>query len=139
MLSGTYRHTMDTKGRVIVPMPLRGDLGEKFMITKGLDENLALYSMEEWARLEERIGALPMAASRQIQRHIFANAFPAEIDNNGRTVIPGELREFAGLNKNVVIIGVSTRAEIWDAERWKNSELASPPESVTQAMIELGL
>lgn len=139
MLSGTYRHTLDAKGRVIVPVRFRGDLGEIFMVTRGLDDCLALYSMKEWQRLEEKIAALPMASSRQIQRYLFANAYPAEIDNNGRTVIPPELREFAGLTKDVVIVGVSSRAEIWDAGRWEQSEVSSPSTSVTQMMIELGL
>ncbi len=139
MLTGTFRHTMDTKGRLIIPARFREDLGESFMITKGLDECLALYSMKEWKALEEKIAALPMAASRQITRYIFGSAFPLELDGNGRVVIPPELRKFAGLGKDVVILGVSGRAEIWDSVKWENSEDASPSESVTNMMIELGL
>ncbi len=139
MLTGTFRHTLDTKGRVIVPARFREDLGETFMITKGLDDCLALYSMKEWQALEEKIAALPMAASRQITRFIFGSAYPLELDNNGRAVIPPELRKFAGLSKDVVILGVSTRAEIWDSEKWENSEDAAPSRQVTDMMIELGL
>ena len=76
MLSGKYKHTIDAKGRVIVPIRFREDLGDTFVVTRGLDECLALYSMQEWSGLEEKIKQLPMARSRQIQRYLFSNAFP---------------------------------------------------------------
>lgn len=95
MLSGKYKHTIDAKGRVIVPIRFREDLGDTFVVTRGLDECLALYSMQEWSGLEEKIKQLPMARSRQIQRYLFSNAFPVELDGQGRIVLPADLREFA--------------------------------------------
>lgn len=138
MLSGKYRHTIDAKGRVIVPVRFRDDLGDAFIVTRGLDECLALYSMEEWSGLEEKIKQLPMARSRQIQRYLFSNAFPVELDAQGRIVLPADLREFAQLKKDVVIAGVSTRAEIWDSEKWEQSESQTSTDNITEMMMELG-
>lgn len=138
MLSGKYRHTIDAKGRVIIPVRFRDDLGENFIVTCGLDECLALYSMQEWNVLEEKIKNLPMAKSRQIQRYLFSNAYPAELDVQGRIVLPADLREFASLKKDVVITGVSSRAEIWDSELWAGNESSTSAETVTDMMLELG-
>ena len=118
MLLGQYRHTIDAKGRVIVPAKFREDLGESFILTRGLDNCLSLYSLNEWALLEEKVKAMPMAKSREIQRFLFGNAFPVELDAQGRIVIPANLKTYAPLLKEVVVVGVSTRAEIWDAAVW---------------------
>ena len=138
MLSGKYKHTIDAKGRVIVPIRFREDLGDTFIVTRGLDECLALYSMQEWYGLEEKIKQLPMARSRQIQRYLFSNAFPVELDEQGRIVLPADLRDFAGLKKEVIIAGVSTRAEIWDSAKWAESETLSSTGNITEMMMELG-
>ncbi len=138
MLLGLYRHTLDAKGRVIVPVRFREDLGESFIITRGLDNCLSLYSMSEWASLEEKVKSLPMAQSRSIQRFLFANAFPVELDGQGRIVVPANLKIYAGLTKEVVITGVSTRAEIWDAALWDSSQEETSSEDVANLMSELG-
>lgn len=138
MLSGKYKHTIDAKGRVIVPIRFREDLGDTFVVTRGLDECLALYSMQEWSGLEEKIKQLPMARSRQIQRYLFSNAFPVELDGQGRIVLPADLREFAGLKKKVIIAGVSTRAEIWRARSGRRARCLSSTDNITEMMMELG-
>lgn len=127
MLIGQYEHNVDAKGRINFPAKFREDMGDRFIVTKGLDNCVAVYSMEEWGRREERFKALPDSASRQLKRFFFASATVVEPDKQGRIVLPAMLREYAGLEKDVVVIGASDRAEIWNAERWRadNSEVSS--------------
>lgn len=122
MLLGEYAHTLDLKGRIIIPSKFREDLGESFIVTKGLDNSLFVYSKEEWKRFEEKLKALPMTsiATRNFVRFFFSGATECEIDKQGRINLPQNLREYASLTKDVCIIGVSTRVEIWDKEKWNN-------------------
>ena len=122
MLLGEYAHTLDLKGRIIIPSKFREDLGESFIVTKGLDNSLFVYSKEEWKRFEEKLKALPMTsiATRNFVRFFFSGATECEIDKQGRFNLPQNLREYASLTKDVCIIGVSTRVEIWDKEKWNN-------------------
>ena len=138
MLIGEYQHSIDPKGRVSFPAKLREALGPQFVITKGLDNCLFVYRLEEWHVLEEKTRTLPTSKARQIQRFLFAGAALVEPDKQGRVLIPQNLREHAGLNGDVTVVGVSTRAEIWDSARWSalGAELTS--ESVAEAMDELG-
>lgn len=138
MLIGEYQHSLDVKGRVNFPARLREGLGSRFFITKGLDECLFVYSEQEWAVLEDKIRALPLSKARGLQRFLFAGASEVEPDKQGRVLIPANLREYAGLDKDVMIIGASNRAEIWDRDRYLQScdELTS--EMVAEAMDELG-
>lgn len=139
MLIGQYQHNIDAKGRVIVPAKFREDLGERFYVTKGLDNCLFVLSLEEWVRLEEQLQAMPMSKARKLQLFFFSGAAEAETDKQGRILIPQHLRDYAGLEKDIVFVGTSNRAEIWDSERWErfNSELTE--ESIAEAMDELGL
>ena len=138
MLIGEFRHNIDAKGRINFPARLREALGSSFVITKGLDNCLAVYRLEDWKTLEEKTRALPLSRSRQIQRFLFAGAVLAEPDKQGRVLIPQNLREHAGLTDEVTVVGVSSRVEIWDSARWDalNAELTS--ESVAETMDELG-
>lgn len=138
MLIGEYAHTLDAKGRVNVPSKMRDHLGEHFILTKGLDGCLFVYAMEEWACLEDKIKALPMSKARTLQRFLFSGAVDVELDKQGRIVIPTNLRDYAGLTKDIMIIGASTRAEIWDKDQWQQSCDNLTPEMVEQAMEELG-
>lgn len=138
MLIGEYSHSLDAKGRLNFPSRMREHLGENFIITKGLDNCLFVYATDEWARLEEKITALPMSKARTLQRFLFSGACEAELDKQGRIIIPQSLREYAGLVKDVMIIGASTRAEIWDKEKWRASCDELTPQMVEQAMDELG-
>ncbi len=138
MLIGEYQHNIDTKGRLFMPARLREDLGEHFILSKGLDGCLFVYSEKEWGELESRIRALPLSKGRQLQRFFFAGACDVEADKQGRIVVPANLRAFASLQKSVMIIGASTRVEIWDAERWAAACAEVTPEAIEKAMEELG-
>lgn len=143
MLLGEYNHTIDEKSRVIVPAKFREDLGNKFVVTKGLDNCLFVYSINEWQNFEAKLKALPLSNTnaRTFTRFFASGATECEIDKQGRIVIPANLREHADLTKEVVVIGVSTRVEIWAKEKWL--EYTSPEninlEEVTDQMSNLGI
>lgn len=120
MLLGEYRHNVDAKGRVSVPSKFRGDLGQSFVVTKGLDNCLYLYSKDEWKKFEDKLKNLPITSqeARSFVRFFFAGASECEADKQGRINIPQNLREYAKIQKDVVIVGVSTRAEIWSNDNW---------------------
>lgn len=120
MLLGEFEHSFDLKGRLAVPAKMREELGSKFIITKGLDGCLFVYSSEKWALLEAKLANLPMSrkTARDFARFLFGGACEVECDKQGRVLIPNNLRRHAGLEKNAVVIGVGSRAEIWDADKW---------------------
>lgn len=134
---------MDAKGRVIIPSRFREGLGERFILTKGLDNCLFAYSADEWANLESRLKALPLANkdARAFIRFFFSGATECETDKQGRILIPSNLRDYAGLQKDVYIIGVSTRVEVWDKNRWEeyNSDDNISPDAIAEKMAELGI
>lgn len=139
MLIGEYRPSIDQKGRVSFPSKLREDLGESFIITKGLDNCLSVYRMEEWNKLVEKVSALPAAKARYIQRFMFAGAVNVEPDKQGRVLIPQTLRDYANLTGGeVAVVGVSNHAEIWNAEKWDASNAEITSEMVAEVMDELG-
>jgi MraZ protein len=138
MLIGEYDHSIDEKGRINFPSKLREELGPEFIITKGLDECLYVYSLEEWAKLEAQINSQPNAKARGLRRFFFASAAAAAPDKQGRVLIAQKLREYAGLKENVTIVGVSNHAEIWDRARWAESSLDLPSEAIVSVMDELG-
>lgn len=137
MLIGEYAHSLDGKGRVNFPAKLRESLGARFFITKGLDGCLFVYSEQEWKALEDKIRALPMSKGRQLQRFFFAGAAEIEPDKQGRILIPNSLREYAGLDKDIVFVGTLVRAEIWDREKWEQSCGALTADMIAEAMDEL--
>lgn len=138
MLIGQYQHALDIKGRINFPSKLRESLGERFILTQGLDGCLFVYPLEEWTKLEEKLNALPMSKGRALQRFFFSNAMDVEADKQGRVLIPQNLREYAGLTKDIVVIGASTKAEIWDKDRWQANRDAVSMEDIESAMDELG-
>lgn len=138
MLYGEYLHSLDIKGRVNFPAKLRDGLGARFFITKGLDNCLFVYSEEEWVVLEQKIRALPMSKSRGLQRFFFAGAVDVEPDKQGRVLIPANLREYAGLDKDVMVIGASNHAEIWDKDRYQQTSVELTSDQVAAAMDEMG-
>jgi len=137
VLIGEYAHSLDTKGRVNFPAKLREGLGAHFFITKGLDGCLFVYPEEEWKVLEEKIRQLPMSKGRKLQRFFFAGAAELEPDKQGRVLIPPSLREYAGLDRDVMIVGTLVRAEIWDKQRWEDSCSELTADMVAEAMDEL--
>lgn len=137
-MKGEFQHTMDAKGRLFVPAKLREELGDSFIVTKGLDECLFVYAQKEWEALEDKIRALPMSKSRQLQRFFLSSAADVTVDKQGRIVVPPVLREYAGLTHEVTIIGVLERAEIWDRAKWNAYNDTLDADNVAQAMEELG-
>lgn len=121
MFMGEYQHALDSKGRLFIPVRLREELGERFIMTRGLDRCLFAYPLSEWARLEQKLKELPFTRSeaRAFVRFFFAGAVECELDNQGRVLIPPALRSYAGIEKETAIIGVSTRVEIWSREVWE--------------------
>ncbi len=124
---GEYEHNLDAKGRVIVPAKFREGLGEKFVITRGLDKCLFAYPLEEWKILEEKLKKLPLTKkdARAFTRFFFSGAVECEIDKQGRVNLPQPLRTYSQLEKECVIIGVSERIELWSKELWDNYFLDS--------------
>ena len=118
---GEYQHSVDAKGRLIIPSKFREQLSEIFVITRGLDNCLFGYPMDEWRKLEEKLKALPMTKkdARQFARFFFSGATEVELDKQGRVNIPTTLMQYAGLAKECVVIGVSNRIEIWAKENWE--------------------
>ncbi|GFK24985.1 division/cell wall cluster transcriptional repressor MraZ [Tetragenococcus halophilus] len=143
MLMGEFEHSIDTKGRLIVPSKLREQLGEKFVVTRGLDGCLFGYPQTEWEKLEEKLDQMPLAKkdARSFVRFFYSAATECEIDKQGRINIPNTLRKHASLEKNCVIIGVSTRIEIWDEKRWDDfsEETEENFDDIAETMIDFGL
>ncbi|MEC9488054.1 MAG: division/cell wall cluster transcriptional repressor MraZ [Halanaerobium sp.] len=143
MFMGEYRHSMDSKGRVIIPAKFRDELGNSFVITRGLDNCLFVYPMEEWRVLEEKMKALPLTSknARTFVRFFFSGAVETELDKQGRVSLPANLRDYASLEKDVVIIGVSSRMELWSGEDWDGYLAAaeSSYEEIAETMEELGI
>ena len=123
MLMGEYNHTIDAKGRLIVPAKFREILGDEFVVTKGLDNCLFVYPNDEWQKFEEKLQTLPLTNknARQFTRFFLAGAASVEVDKQVRILLPSVLREFAGLEKDVVLVGVASRIEIWSRDRWNES------------------
>lgn len=120
MFIGQFRHTLDDKGRLSVPVKFRADLAHGLVVTRGLDRSLFLYPKHEWERLSEKIAALPLGKSdtRAFARLMLAGAMEADIDTSGRVTVPPYLREYAHLSKKVVVTGLGDRLEVWDEDLW---------------------
>ncbi|MCH5248984.1 MAG: division/cell wall cluster transcriptional repressor MraZ [Lachnospiraceae bacterium] len=141
MFMGEYNHTIDAKGRLIVPSKFRDLLGDTFVVTKGLDGCLFVFDNNEWNVFEEKLKSLPLTNkdARKFVRFFLAGAAEAEVDKQGRILIPNVLREFAGLSKDVVLIGVASRIEIWSKERFEEIETYDDMDDIAEHMAELGL
>ena len=118
MLIGNYQHNIDIKGRVIMPAKFREELGDIFYATKGKDNTITVLSKESWDELGRKISEMPSAKTVQITRFLFSSAAELIPDKQGRVLIPQPLREYAGLDKDVVINGTGSKVEIWDKEAW---------------------
>ena len=141
MFMGEYNHTIDAKGRLIIPSKFREILGDAFVVTKGLDGCLFVYDNEEWKRFEEKLRSLPITnkEARQFVRFFLAGATEAEVDKQGRILIPNVLREFAEITKDVVLVGVGSRIEIWSRERFEETASFEDMDEIAEHMAELGL
>ena len=143
MLIGEYEHSLDVKGRLILPAKIREDMGDKFIVTKGLDGCLFGFSQNEWTNFEEKLKTLPLTNknARDFVRFFLSGATECEIDKQGRFLIAGNVREYANLEKDAIIIGVGTRIEIWNREKWKsyNSDENISADEIAENMTMLGI
>ena len=143
VLIGEYEHSLDAKGRLIMPAKLREDIGEKFIVTKGLDGCLFGFSQTEWNNFEDKLKTLPLTNknARDFVRFFLSGATECEIDKQGRFLIASNLRDYADMEKEVAIIGVGTRIEIWNKEKWKeyNSEENISADEIAENMTMLGI
>ena len=141
MLIGEYEHSLDAKGRIIMPAKFREDIGEKFIVTKGLDGWLFAFSLEEWKIFEQKLRALPISNkdARAFSRFFFAGAIDCELDKQGRFLISSNLREFAGFEKDAVIVGMDSRIEIWAKEKWENTDNNISADEIAAKMEMLGI
>lgn len=121
MFIGEYSHSIDPKRRVALPSKFRSELGSRVVVTRGLDASLFVYPMKVWEALAEKLGSLPIGESstRSFTRLMLAGATDVELDGQGRVLIPDYLKDYAGLRKNVVVVGLYNRLEIWGEEKWK--------------------
>lgn len=140
MFIGEYSHTIDDKGRIAVPVKFRSDLAHGAVVTRGLDSSLFLLPLEEWGKLTDKLASLPLgqANSRAFARLMLAGAMDAMLDKQGRFIIPEYLRQYAGLRKNVVIVGVNSRLELWDEEAWR-AYSAKAESEVSEIAEQLGI
>ena len=141
MLIGEYSHSLDTKGRLIMPAKLRQDIGDKFILTKGLDGCLFAFSQTEWNNFEEKLKSLPLSDknARNFVRFFLSGATECEIDKQGRFLIPTNLRTAANLEKDAIIIGVGTRIEIWNKETWEKCDEEISADEIAENMANLGI
>lgn len=143
MLLGEYLHILDSKKRLALPSRFRVKLGKRVVLTQGLDKCLFLYGLKEWERIADKIASLPMgkADSRGFNRFMLAGACETEVDTAGRILVPEFLKTFADLSEKVVLIGVHSRAEIWDEKTWNDykKQVASKADALAEKLGEIGV
>lgn len=138
MFIGEFFHSFDEKGRVNIPAKLREELGEQFVVTKGLDGCLSVYSMKKWEHISEIVDGLPLAKARDLKRFMFSSACVASPDRQGRILVPQTLRSYAGITKDIAVIGASDHVELWDKEAWVIRNSGMDSDEIAAAMDELG-
>jgi MraZ protein len=140
MFMGEYDHSIDAKGRIIIPSKFREALGDRFVITMGLDGCLYLYPNEEWQAFVNELSKLPgTKEARQLQRYFLAQAAECEVDKQGRILIPAKLREGAALDKDIVFVGVLKKIEIWSKERWESNNDYEDVDAIAEHMSQYGI
>ena len=141
MFTGEYHHNLDTKGRMIIPVKFRDELNGEFVITSSLDGCLSMYAPAEWQILENKLNALPMTnqKARKLKRFLLGSAVSCELDKQGRILVPQTLREFAGLDKDVVLTGNLNRIEVWSKEKWSENCNYDDMDSIAESMQNIGI
>ena len=142
MLTGEFQNNLDAKGRLIVPTKLKEELGQQFMITKGVEQCLLVYPMEAWKVMEETRAGLDFfnPAARKFERYFFGSAELCEVDKQGRVLIPLTLRKFAGIEKEVYTIGTGTKLEIWNKETYEAyMDVNYNPDDLSQEFSGVGV
>ena len=143
MLIGQYKHTIDIKKRLALPAKFRGELGSKVVITKGFESCLVIYPEKEWEVISQKMSSLTLTQSeaRAVARNFLSGASEAYLDKLGRVLVPDYLKEYAGLKKDVMVCGLSTRLEIWDSEKWAKymQETEKGVDEMVSKLGELGI
>ena len=142
MFMGEYNHTLDAKGRLIIPAKFRESLGDEFVVTKGMDGCLFVFDETEWARINEKLHDAPVMTdkdARKFTRFFLGGAARVEVDKTGRILIPANLREFADITKDAVLVGVGSRVEIWSRERFEGTATYDDMDEVAQHLSDLGI
>ncbi|MBE5866391.1 MAG: division/cell wall cluster transcriptional repressor MraZ [Lachnospiraceae bacterium] len=141
MFMSEYNHTIDAKGRLIIPSKFREVLGDEFVVSKGMDGCLFVYANDDWQAFEQKLTSLPLInkQARNFSRFFLAGAATVELDKQGRILLPASLREFAELEKDVVLVGVGSRIEIWNKEKYEDMGEDMDMDDIAAAMEELGL
>lgn len=140
MFMGEFEHSVDVKGRIIIPAKFREDLGDEFVITLGLDGCLFAYPQKEWLAFTEQIKKVPgTKEARQMIRWFSGNAAACEVDKQGRILIPAPLREKVGLIRDVIFVGVLNRIEIWSKERWEQNNDLDNVDTIAEHMTQFGI
>ncbi|MEG1886836.1 MAG: division/cell wall cluster transcriptional repressor MraZ [Oscillospiraceae bacterium] len=136
MLYGEYQHNIDKKGRIFIPAKLREELGDNFMLCRGIEGKrcLCIYSDDEWQNMDEKIRQLPTLKASKVRRFLYVGATKLECDAQGRVLLPQNLREYAGLDGESSILGMSTHLEIWNSEAWSTENEQYTPESIAEIM-----
>ena len=136
-MTGEYRHSLDSKGRVFIPARLREELGDVFFITLSMDHCLNIYSSENWKVFTDKVNEMSYVSQRKM-RPLFVYSVKCELDAQGRTLIPQALRDYAGLEKNVAVVGCNNHAEIWDSDKWtETNNLETSSDNIAAVMEEL--
>ena len=141
MFMGEYNHTIDAKRQLSIPSRFRELLGEEFVLTRGLDGCLSIYPMDEWVAFEEKLRALPLTNkdARTFSRFFVAGATTCQLDKQGRILVPQTLRQFAGLDKDVVLTGNLNRIEVWSKEKWSENCNYDDMDSIAESMQNIGI
>ena len=141
MFTGEYNHTIDKKGRMIIPNKFRAYLGESFVVTKGLDNCLEIYDKDTWTTFEEKINALPYSNpdAREFKRLFIGKKIDLVPDKLGRVQLTIPLRDFVGLKEDVTFVGVGNHIEVWDTETYKSLNNFSDSTELSRKMEGLGI
>ena len=140
MFMGEYNHSLDAKGRLIIPVKFRESLGEKFVVTRSLDACLCIYDMEAWETFAKKLTELPYNAKeqRELVRFFLSGAAEVELDKQGRILVPNNLRAAAGIEKDVVLVGVGGRIEIWSSKAWEETQTSDEVNRIAEKMLGNG-
>lgn len=143
MLIGQFQHTIDVKKRLALPVKFRAELGLKVVVTKGVENCLVVYTEKEWEVMSAKLANLPISQgeARSFTRHLLASAMEVELDKLGRILLPDYLKEYAGLEKNVVVCGLSNRLEVWDEKKWQaySENAEKGVEEIVSKLGQLGI